>query len=283
MEMSAAPSMQLETASRRGIPRRPLFVPLDVIVLRSGIPENLPGRCTDLSEGGVGAIVAGELIPGQQVAIELRLPNMGVPVRSRALVRYQQRLQCGLQFVGLTPEQRQMIRYWASRVPARSVVQPKEEPPAIEAPVSGIERKVRKIRVRLRRFYLILALTVILAGLGWWQWERSWKELEGTSAATPEPGAPLKVSPEIMSRHISFKTDPVYPEAARQAGLEGVVALDVVIGSDGTVKRLTPMSGPDLLVQAAMMAVESWKFESYLLDGTPRDVETTVTVEFRLK
>jgi TonB family protein len=277
--MSAAPLMQLEPGSQRGIPRRPLFVPLDVIVLRSGIPENLPGRCTDLSEGGVGAMVAGELIPGQQVAIELRLPNMGLPVRSRALVRYQQRLRCGLQFVGLTPEQREMIRYWASRVPAKPSVDPKEEPTKGDVP--SPERTIRKIRVRLPRFYALLALAIILAGFGWWQWERSWRELEGTSAAIAD--APLKVSPEIMSRHITSKVDPVYPEVARQAGMEGVVTLDVVIGSDGAVKRLTPVSGPDLLVQAAAAAVESWKFESYLFEGRPTEVETTITVEFRLK
>lgn len=277
--MSAAPSMQVDTASQRGIPRRPLFVPLDVIVLRSGIPENLPGRCTDLSEAGVGAIVAGELIPGQQVAIELRLPNMGVPVRSRALVRYQQRLRCGLQFVGLTPEQREMIRYWASRVPAKPLNETTQEPTKAEAPAA--ERKTRKIRVPLRRFYALLALTVIVASFAWWQWERSWGELERTSAAASD--APLRVSPEIISRHITFKTDPVYPEAARQAGTQGVVALDVVIGSDGVVKRLTPVSGPDLLVQAATAAVESWRFDSYLFEGRPRDVETTITVEFRLK
>ncbi len=281
--MSAAASMQLEPTSQRGVPRRPLFVPLDVIVLRSGIPENLPGRCTDLSECGVGAIVAGELIPGQQVAVELRLPNLGVPVRSRALVRYQQRLRCGLQFVGLTPEQREMIRYWASRIPLKNTAPSKPEPVAAATPVHGTDRKVRKVRMSLRRFYAMLAMTVIVASIGWWQWERSWKELEGTSAATAEAGVPLKVAPEIMSQHIMLKTDPVYPETARQEGIEGMVALDVVIGSDGTVKRTTPISGPDALVQAATAAVESWRFDSYLFDGRPRDVETTITLEFRLK
>ena len=99
----------------------------------------------------------------------------------------------------------------------------------------------------------------------------------------PEAGGPLKVSPEVMSRHITLKVDPVYPEDARRAGLQGVVVLDAVIGADGTVTRLTPVNGPDLLVQAATAAVESWKFEPYLLDGNPRDVETTIAVEFRLQ
>ena len=76
--MSAAPSLALEKTQRRAYPRRPVHVPLDVIALRSGVPENLPGRCTDLSEGGVGAVIAGELVPDQPVAVELRLPNVGI-------------------------------------------------------------------------------------------------------------------------------------------------------------------------------------------------------------
>src|SRR5208337_1661085 len=72
--MSAAPSLKFEETPRR-VPRHPINVPLDLIALRSGVPENLPGRCTDLSEAGVGAVVAGELAAGQQVAVELRLPN----------------------------------------------------------------------------------------------------------------------------------------------------------------------------------------------------------------
>jgi hypothetical protein len=82
--MSAATAMALEKAPRRVGFRKPINVPLDLIALRSGVPENLPGRCIDISETGVGAVVAGELSAGQQVAVELRLPNVGVPVRARA-------------------------------------------------------------------------------------------------------------------------------------------------------------------------------------------------------
>jgi len=76
--------MALEKAPRRGSPRYPVNVAFDVIALRSGVPENLPGRCTDLSEGGVGGMVAGDLASGQQVAVELRLP-MSVCRCGRAL------------------------------------------------------------------------------------------------------------------------------------------------------------------------------------------------------
>src|SRR6202795_5383749 len=119
--MSAARSPVLEETRERGFPRHPVNVTLDLIALRSGAPENFPGRCTDISEAGVGAVVAGELTAGQQVAVELRLPNVGVPVRARALVRYQSRLRCGLEFVGLSVEQREMIRYWVYRSASEAV------------------------------------------------------------------------------------------------------------------------------------------------------------------
>lgn len=293
--MSAAPSLALEKTQRRAYPRRPVHVPLDVIALRSGVPENLPGRCTDLSESGVGAVIAGELVPDQQVAVELRLPNVGVPVRARALVRHQSRLRCGLEFTGLSAEQRAMIRYWVDRsasapVDVRDLK--KEEPVAAaaietEAPAPAAlpaAKPRRRIRVGRRGFYVLFACTLAMAGLGWWQWQRSWSELE-THAPVAEPGlqvSPETVSAETMAKRIVTKVEPAYPEAARRAGTEGLVVLDAVIRPDGSVKRLRPVSGPDLLVQSATEAVQSWKFEPYLTSGQAVEVETTIAVEFRL-
>ncbi|MGA2004129.1 MAG: TonB family protein [Terriglobales bacterium] len=281
--MSAAPSPVLEESPRRGFARFPVNVALDVIALRSGVPDNLPGRCTDLSEGGVGGMVAGELAAGQQVAIELRLPNVGVPVRARAMVRYQGRLRCGFEFVGLSLEQREMIRYWAFRLAGQQLdaepaqdESPQLRPPNLVAP----PQSAPQIRVRKRRFNLLLFAMLLLAVIGWWQWQRSWHDLEVGAAISEE--APLRVTPEAMEMRIVSKLDPVYPEEAREAGKQGVAVLDVVISSDGTVKRLQPVSGDKLLVKSATEAVRSWKFEPYLSSGRAVPVETTIAVEFRL-
>jgi TonB family protein len=288
--MSAVPLPAFEQTPQRGFPRHPINVPLDLIALRSGVPETLPGRCTDISEAGVGAVVAGELVAGQQVAVELRLPNVGVPVRARALVRYQTRLRCGLEFAGLSVEQREMIRYWVFRAASPPVEfkqesfdfrkEPTDEVPKTEASVAGEEVTVassRRIRIGRRGFYSLLACVLVLGAAGWWQWQRSWNELE-THAAESR----LRVSPETMEKRILMKVDPAYPEAARKAGTEGLVVLDAVIAPDGSVKNLRTVSGPALLVQSATEAVQSWKFEPYLSGGKAVEVETTMTVEFRL-
>jgi len=289
--MSAAASPALEKAQRRNSPRHPIDVPLDVILLRSGVPENLPGRCTDLSEGGVGGMIAGELSVGQHVAVELRIPKVGVPVRARALVRYQGELRYGFEFVGLPVEQREMIRYWAYRLrnPQFNVNEGEEknepaEPAANEpvAVVAPVEKSAPRIKVHRQRFYFLLAAMLLVAGLGWWQWQRSWKELEiGVQAATAEE-APLHVSSDTMEMRIVSKVDPVYPEEARQRGTQGLAVLDAVIAADGTVTKLRPVMGDDQLVKSAADAVRSWKFEPYQSSGRAIAVETTIAVEFRL-
>jgi TonB family protein len=284
--MSAATSLALEKAPRRNSPRYPTNVALDVIALRSGVPENLPGRCTDLSEGGVGGMVAGEIAAGQQVAVELRLPNVGVPVRARALVRYHGRLRCGFEFVGLSVEQREMIRYWAYRLAPAPVELEKEndEPAKMELrAASPVARGGRRIRVRRWRLNVLLPALLLLAALlvlGWWQWQRSWKELE-IGAKTAE-GTPLRVSSETMELRTVSKVQPAYPEEARLSGKQGLAVLDAVIAPDGTVKRLQPVSGDELLVKSAAAAVRSWRFEPYQSSGRAVAVETTIAVEFRL-
>jgi TonB family protein len=290
--MSAARTPVLEETRERVFPRHPINVTLDLIALRSGVPDNLPGRCTDISEAGVGAVVAGELAAGLQVAVELRLPNVGVPVRARALVRYQSRLRCGFEFVGLSVEQREMIRYWIYRSAAEPVefqdftrTFKKEEmnqpaPAVTAAAIALLPAKLgHRIRIGQGGFYALFACMLALSGMGWWQWQRSWNELEAR-ATVAESG--LRVSPETMEKRIVTKVEPVYPEAARKAGLQGLVVMDAVIAPDGTVKRLRSLSGPDLLAQSATAAVQSWKFEPYLSSGKPVEVETTIAIEFQL-
>jgi TonB family protein len=289
----AAPSLPsaFDSASRRTVPRYPIDVALDVIALQSGIPNNMPGRCCDLSETGLGAVVAGELIAGQSVAIELRLPNVGLPVRARAQVRYQDRLRCGLQFVGLSVEQREKIRYWSSRT--RDQVKTQAPPEAeifapdlhAAVPAPAELKSTRRFRVRRRRFLVLVVLMASVAVFGWWRWQKAWNELEGDAPQVVEaqPGHPVRVSGDIMDRQIIYKVDPVYPDAARQAGIQGLVVLNAVIAADGSVQRLRPLAGPEVLAQSAVDAVRSWKYTPYRAEGRAVEIETTVSVDFRLR
>ena len=86
---------------------------LDVTVLRSGIPDTVPGRAVNVCERGIAAMLAQELVPGEAVAVEVQLTDATAPLRTRAIVRYQDKLCSGLEFMGLTANQRAAIRRWA--------------------------------------------------------------------------------------------------------------------------------------------------------------------------
>jgi protein TonB len=132
---------------------------------------------------------------------------------------------------------------------------------------------------------LFAAVLALLGATGfWWRWSRSWAELEPRagnpqSAWVEKPQA--QVPPEIMQKLLVHRVEPVYPAEARRQRLQGVIVVNVVVGTDGAVMRMRPLNGPDILSQAAMDALRWWKFEPYRLNGEPAVVETTLAVEFR--
>jgi periplasmic protein TonB len=75
---------------------------------------------------------------------------------------------------------------------------------------------------------------------------------------------------------------PTYPRMAIMTRTQGVVLLHAIIGRDGSIKQLQVVSGHPLLIQAALDAVQQWKYRPYLLNGEPVEVETQVTVNFTL-
>jgi TonB family protein len=73
---------------------------------------------------------------------------------------------------------------------------------------------------------------------------------------------------------------PVYPAAARQAGVSGLVRLKAVIGKDGKVRDLAVVSGPAELAAAAMEAVSKWVYQPTLVNGEPVEVTNMVDISF---
>jgi TonB family protein len=75
---------------------------------------------------------------------------------------------------------------------------------------------------------------------------------------------------------------PVYPPIARQTGRQGDVVLLAIIGKDGRIAGVQIKSGDPLLAGAAVLAVKGWRYRPYILNGEPIEVETQVTISFRL-
>lgn len=265
--------------------RHPVAVPIDLTVLRSGVPDCIPGRSLNLSENGLAAVVAGELRPGDSVGIEMRLPHAALPLTAKAVVRHQARLRCGMEFVGLSHEQQALIRQWnqtaGETLAAESLSALTSETIAGANKNLPVPRSQRVLSPRL--LWGALAAFVIVGALGWWQWYGVWSELESHLPTKVTPGEEVvaQVPSAEMEHLLTHKVDPVYPEAAKQTKAQGMVVLDAVIGPDGTVRNLRPVSGPDVLEPAALDAVRWWRFEPYRMNGKPVEVETTVAVEFQ--
>jgi protein TonB len=79
------------------------------------------------------------------------------------------------------------------------------------------------------------------------------------------------------------QTPPVYPPLAKAAQVQGTVRFDAAIGMDGKVTNLQLISGPPLLVPAAMEAVRQWVYQPVLVNGKAVEASTTVDVNFTLQ
>lgn len=279
--------------SRRGVPRFPVQAVMDVTVLRSGIPDTVPGRSVNVCERGIAAILAQELIPGEAVAVEVQLSHVTSPLRARAIVRHQDKLCSGLEFVGLPPEQRDAIRSWTREANEKAEnVASATAPRNVKAgDTDGGSRRIsggripppRKRKSALARIIFFI-LVVFAAALFWGRWSRGWQELESglkTQEAAPPTRIHVQVPAEVMERLLVHRVAPAYPAEARKENLQGIIAVDIVVDRDGSVANMRPLNGPDVLARAAMDALRWWKFEPYRVNGEPAEVETTVAVEFK--
>jgi TonB family protein len=75
-------------------------------------------------------------------------------------------------------------------------------------------------------------------------------------------------------RKVLSNPTPAYPEIAKRLRLEGVVKVQVVIGTDGRIKETNVVGGHPLLVTSVEETLKNWKY-------APASSETTALLEFR--
>jgi protein TonB len=102
----------------------------------------------------------------------------------------------------------------------------------------------------------------------------------------PEPEGPVRfvVGGNITEPERLSSPQPIYPEAARRARIQGVVVLECIIGKDGLVRSTNVLRGLPLgLTEAAEDAVQKWRFKPSTLNGKPVEVIYILTVRFNLQ
>ncbi len=78
------------------------------------------------------------------------------------------------------------------------------------------------------------------------------------------------------------RVDPVYPEEAKQQGVEGTARVHAIFNRDGSVQSVISLSGPPMLVTATMKAVQQWRYSQTILGGQGMETQEDVTVLFHL-
>jgi TonB family protein len=107
-------------------------------------------------------------------------------------------------------------------------------------------------------------------------------EAELTPPVTAVTDPPLSVKAGVMvGRRIGGDSVP-YPKAAKSQHIEGLVLLSAVIDTKGSIADLRVIAGPKALRDAVVDAVKTWKYQPYLLNGKPVEVQTQINVIFTL-
>ena len=108
-------------------------------------------------------------------------------------------------------------------------------------------------------------------------------DLTAPQAEQTESHGKLKVDAKKLV--ILSKPNPVYPAQAKADKdiLNGPVVLSVIIGKDGSAEQIrVKQSLRKDYDSSALDAVREWKWQPYLLNGQPTEIETTVTVTFSI-
>ncbi len=83
------------------------------VIVKVLAPEGfvrIHGRCFEIAEAGLGAVITSELNPGEMTSLELMLPEHSEALAIRAVVRHRMGFLHGFEFVGILPDQREQIR-----------------------------------------------------------------------------------------------------------------------------------------------------------------------------
>lgn len=107
----------MHKTSTRRFARYRTELPVIVKVLGKDGYIRIHGRCFELAEAGLGAVITSELPAGEMVTLEFSLPGVAEAYVLRAVVRHRMGFLHGFEFVGAPPEQREQVRAFCRALP----------------------------------------------------------------------------------------------------------------------------------------------------------------------
>jgi TonB family protein len=106
--------------------------------------------------------------------------------------------------------------------------------------------------------------------------------VSGPARLPAAPQTTLRISQGVSQGLLIKKVQPVYPLNAKAMRLEGAVDMEAIIDKEGRITNLKVLKGQAVLARAATDAVRQWRYKPYYLDGEPVEIQTQITVVFKL-
>jgi protein TonB len=92
----------------------------------------------------------------------------------------------------------------------------------------------------------------------------------------------VRIGGAIKAPGLVKRVDPVYPDIALMAKVNGTVILEAIVGADGSVESVRVLRSVKFLDQAAIEAVKQWRYSPLVLNGVPTPFVLSVTLSFRM-
>ena len=100
----------------------------------------------------------------------------------------------------------------------------------------------------------------------------------------PLPKGPVRIGGQITQPALLHRVEPIYPDVAVAAGMQGISILETVVDEEGRVTEVRVLrSAGGVLDRAAIAAVRQWRYTPLVLNGIPVKFMLTVTLSFRLQ
>jgi TonB family protein len=101
-------------------------------------------------------------------------------------------------------------------------------------------------------------------------------------ASSIEAADTVELSSAAAEDGLVSRVEPEYPDEARRQSIQGAVVLEVHIDRNGAVQEVKLVHGPQVLAEAAAAAVKQWKFRPRIANGHLVEMQTTITLNFKL-
>jgi TonB family protein len=107
-------------------------------------------------------------------------------------------------------------------------------------------------------------------------------QLDPTLFSIPKNAREFETCDDMQEPRLTKPVEPIYPLEAKLAHLQGDAYVAVVIDKEGKLEDVRPISGPPILVYAALDAIKKWRYSPAMCGTTPVAVEKELKVVFRM-